>query len=152
METLEPEIVGELESSINDVENINNKDTGIENYEPTKHDLIALEYLLLGHNNQTQLAEKYGLTQGTVSWIVKKYQNNDALQKRINRFWDKKTSAIARTKALKIIEGIRPNKIVEQQKATSAAILIDKARLLDGESDKATPNTAIQINIVNYHE
>ena len=47
---------------------------------------------------------------------------------------DKEFTLKAREKALKVTESINEKKIAEGSKATTVGILVDKARLIDGES------------------
>jgi len=118
--------------------------------EITDNDMIACQYLLLGRN-QYEIAKDYGISQATVSRIIDKYRCDERLQKKMNFIWNKKTSQEARKKALAVIEGIEPDNVPAQSKAMSAGILIDKARLLDGETVVSDAQANIQINVINYH-
>ena len=51
------------------------------------------------------------------------------------QIWEKDISLEMRRKATQTVESIDPDKIAEGSKATTVGILIDKARLIDGEQD-----------------
>ena len=132
--------------SLEITDNIQPKDVDIQ---ITRNDRIAFDYLILG-DKQGVISKRYDLSQGHVSEIINQYAESDVLRKRVNKLFDKKTSTVSRKQALAIITNIKPKKIVEGSKALSASILIDKARLLDGESTEVV-DTNIQVNVVNYN-
>ena len=112
----------------------------------TRNEYIAYLHLIEG-KSQGKVADMYGITKQRVSQLCSKYYKNETVQRHIAMMSEKKTSSIARSKALQIIESIDKSKIHDNSKATSAAILIDKARLLDGQT---TDNVGIAISTVSY--
>jgi len=99
---------------------------------------------------QAEIASKYSMTRQNVSRIVCQFLDDDKYTKRLARHWEKETSLTARKKALKVINSVDPDKLHGSSKAYTAGVLIDKARLIDGDDDGKA--AGIQINIINYGE
>lgn len=98
-----------------------------------KAEKIAYLYLIKGMQ-QTDIANLFGITQQTVSGYVCRLKEDDAFQKRTVRAWEKDFTVEARRMSSKLLHSIKPDKMSEGSKPQAIGILIDKARLIDGES------------------
>jgi len=121
----------------------------IDEFVVTDNDRMAFLSLFRGVR-QVDIAKQFGVHQSRVSQIVQAYRDNERLHKRVNKLWGNNTSIEARKQALDIIDSIKPDKVPPQSKAMSAGILIDKARLLDGETIEQG-DVNIQVNVINYN-
>lgn len=98
-----------------------------------RDDLIAFRYFILGQQ-QKDIAPDYDLTQQGISHVIAKYRKTEAFQNRLVQYWEKEMALIARSKAFQVCQSINPEKIPDGSKATTVGILIDKARLIAGQS------------------
>ena len=83
---------------------------------------------------QPKIATTLGLSQQTISNYFCKFKQSPELKKRMVDVWQKDITVELRRKSGEILQSIDSKKMVEGSKAQSIGILIDKARLIDGES------------------
>ena len=100
--------------------------------EGNRDDLIAYQYFIRGIQ-QHEIADKFGLSQQYISKIVNRYRDDDILKQRVVSIQERDFSLHARRKAQQIVASINVDRMSDNSKAMSASILIDKARLLDGQ-------------------
>ena len=93
----------------------------------------AYLYLIKGYQ-QSEIAKLLGCSQSNVSLYICKFKANPEIKKRLVSVWEKDISIELRRKSGAILQSINESKMVEGSKAQSIGILIDKARLIDGES------------------
>jgi hypothetical protein len=94
---------------------------------------VAVDYFFKG-KQQTEIAIELGVSSSWINMICAEYRNSPVLKDRLRRSWEKEISMVAKGKALQVAESINPDKIPDGSKAQTVGILIDKARLIDGES------------------
>ena len=93
---------------------------------------------------QIDIASQFDISQQRVSQIVQEFKYGDAHNNKLVKIWEKDISNTMMLKAGQTAASIDPDKIPEGSKATTVGILIDKTRLIQGES---TENIA---SIVSY--
>jgi hypothetical protein len=94
---------------------------------------MAYLYLVKGYS-QPEISTVFNCSPQNVSLHICKFKANPEIKKRLVSVWEKDISIDMRRKAAQINESIDPAKMVEGSKAMSLAVLIDKSRLIDGES------------------
>ena len=110
--------------------------------EPERDNQIAYLYFF-GGLNQPQIAERYGLTKQAISLIIKKVKDAGDSKNRLVSVWEKEYTILSRSKALQMVKQIDPSSHPKSKLALDASILVDKARLIDGESTS---------NVMSYHD
>lgn len=83
---------------------------------------------------QVKIANLFQCSPQTVSANICKFKDTPELKKRLVSAWERSVSIDLRRKSSEILQSINSDKMVEGSKAQSIGILIDKARLIDGES------------------
>ena len=111
-----------------------------------RDDDIVYQVLIKGVQ-QIDLAKQYDISKERISQIVKRYMQDEGVQKRLNQRYKKQLSALTMKHAVNIAETLDITKISDNSKVTNMAILIDKSLLLSGDN---SGNQSPQINIVNY--
>ncbi|HDZ25490.1 hypothetical protein LCGC14_0642940 [marine sediment metagenome] len=114
----------------------------IETIFPERDNQIAYLYFFAGLN-QTQIAKQYDLTKQAISLIINKVKNSGDSKNRLVSTWEKEYTILSRGKALQMVKQIEPANHPKSKLALDASILVDKARLIDGESTQ---------NVLSYHE
>ena len=109
----------------------------------TQEEQIAFLVLFKGEK-QADVAKYYNVTQGWVSQVCSKFKHTEQYNNKLIKVWEKDISNTMMLKAGQTAASIDPSKIPEGSKATTVGILIDKTRLIQGES---TENIA---SIVSY--
>ena len=95
--------------------------------------LIVYQYLFEG-KKQIDIAREFDLTQGSISQIIQKVVNDERIKHRLISLWEKEYAVEARKKALELVRRIDPENHPPSKRAVDSGILVDKARLIDGET------------------
>jgi len=96
----------------------------------------------------TEIASIIGLTQPTVSWHLKRWRQKPENLRTIYNYWTKEISSQLMHKSLACLQTLDPEKIPHGQRMTTAAIAIDKLRLLQGDS---THNVSQHVVVERLH-
>lgn len=94
---------------------------------------IAYLYLIK-FMEQPKIANIFNMSQQNVSKYICRLKDDENFKNRVVRAWEKDFTLEARRMSSKLLSSIRPDKMAEGSKPQAIGILIDKARLIDGES------------------
>ena len=89
----------------------------------SRDDLILIDYRYNGLK-QAEIAKKYGISEGRASQIISKKPIDEITRNELRKTLQKETAILARSKAYQIIASIRPEKLPEGTKSTSAGSIL----------------------------
>ncbi len=106
-----------------------------------RNDSICYAYFIEG-KSQVEIAKEIGISQSMVSHVVRDFKKDDDRRIKLLDRLEKEYSFDARKLAKDLISQVDPATHPKSKLVMDSAILIDKARLIDGEADKT-----VDINI-----
>lgn len=94
------------------------------------------------------IANTYKVSKGRVSQIVSEFMEDSRYAELLKR-WNKKVSGKTRAKVLEMLDYLDVKQMNHNSLPTNIGVMIDKARLIDGETiQSSTPG--VQVQVVNY--
>ena len=112
----------------------------------SREQLIATRYFIEGVK-QREIAKELGIDQSRVSRIITQFKQNEASKNSIIRLWEKDYSLEARRLASQLLDKVDPNDHPKSKLVVDSAILVDKARTIDGEASHVIDVRSLNVDL-----